>query len=134
MKALSILQPWAWLIVNGYKDAENRSWRTHFRGRFIVHAGKRWGSEQREDCARVRQQFPHIDLPSAFERGGIVGAATLVDCVDRSDSPWFVGDYGFLLANQACCPFVPWRGQLGWFEVPRSALASIEGATGAHCA
>ena len=26
MKALSIRQPWAWLIVNGYKDVENRTW------------------------------------------------------------------------------------------------------------
>ncbi len=27
MKALSIKQPWAWLICAGYKDIENRSWR-----------------------------------------------------------------------------------------------------------
>ena len=26
-KALSIRQPWAWLIVNGIKDVENRSWK-----------------------------------------------------------------------------------------------------------
>jgi hypothetical protein len=31
--ALSVRQPWAWLIVNGYKDVENRSWTTHYRGR-----------------------------------------------------------------------------------------------------
>lgn len=37
MKALSILQPWAWLIVNGNKDIENRNWHTRFRGRFLVH-------------------------------------------------------------------------------------------------
>lgn len=30
---LSIRQPWAWLIVNGYKDIENRTWPTHFRGK-----------------------------------------------------------------------------------------------------
>jgi len=33
MKALSILQPWAWLVVNGHKDIENRTWGTGFRGR-----------------------------------------------------------------------------------------------------
>jgi hypothetical protein len=32
MKALSIRQPWASLIVAGYKDIENRSWRTSYRG------------------------------------------------------------------------------------------------------
>ena len=39
MRALSIRQPWAWLIVNGHKDIENRSWRTKYRGPFLVHAG-----------------------------------------------------------------------------------------------
>ena len=40
MKALSIKQPWAWLIVNGYKDIENRTWKTNYRGTFLVHASK----------------------------------------------------------------------------------------------
>ena len=39
MKALSIKQPWAWLIVNGFKDIENRTWRTKIRGEFLIHAG-----------------------------------------------------------------------------------------------
>lgn len=38
--ALSIKQPWAWLIVHGIKDIENRHWRTKFHGRFFVHASK----------------------------------------------------------------------------------------------
>ncbi len=37
---LSIRQPWAWLIVNGYKDIENRTWSTRFRGKVLIHAGK----------------------------------------------------------------------------------------------
>jgi hypothetical protein len=40
MKALSIRQPWAWLILNAGKDIENRDWPTHFRGRFLIHASK----------------------------------------------------------------------------------------------
>jgi hypothetical protein len=28
MKALSLMQPWAWLMVNGHKDIENRNWAT----------------------------------------------------------------------------------------------------------
>ena len=32
MKALSIRQPWSWLILHGGKDIENRSWRTNVRG------------------------------------------------------------------------------------------------------
>ena len=38
MIALSIRNPWAWAIVSGLKPVENRSWVTHFRGRFAVHA------------------------------------------------------------------------------------------------
>ncbi|WP_206002040.1 ASCH domain-containing protein [Paraburkholderia aromaticivorans] len=41
MKALSIRQPWAWLIVKGHKDIENRTWSTRFRGRVLIHAGAR---------------------------------------------------------------------------------------------
>lgn len=125
MKSLSIFQPWAWLIVYGHKDIENRNWRTSFRGRFLVHAGKKWGREQREDLARVRAQFPHLTIPDTFDLGGIVGAATITDCVTRSDSRWFFGRYGFVLQDSATCPFVPYRGQLGWFDIPRDVLDTI---------
>lgn len=39
MKAISIKQPWASLIAHGIKDIENRSWRTNYRGRVLIHAG-----------------------------------------------------------------------------------------------
>ncbi len=39
MKALSVRQPWGWLIVNGYKDIENRDWNTKLRGRIWIHTG-----------------------------------------------------------------------------------------------
>ena len=38
MKALTLRPHWAWLVVNGYKDIENRSWRTRLRGRVWIHA------------------------------------------------------------------------------------------------
>ena len=38
MKALSIRQPWAWLILHGGKDIENRTWATKLRGRVLIHA------------------------------------------------------------------------------------------------
>jgi hypothetical protein len=44
MKALSIRQPWAWLILHAGKDIENRDRKPrnpalHFRGSFLIHAG-----------------------------------------------------------------------------------------------
>jgi hypothetical protein len=55
-----------------------------------------------------------------YERGGIVGYATLTDVVTHSESSWFSGEYqyGFVLTNAATLPFIPLRGQLGLFNVP----------------
>ena len=39
MKTISIKQPWASLIAHGIKDIENRSCRTNYRGRVLIHAG-----------------------------------------------------------------------------------------------
>ena len=39
LPALSVRQPWAWLIVSGLKDVENRPRRTHYRGSLLIHAG-----------------------------------------------------------------------------------------------
>jgi hypothetical protein len=126
MKALSILQPWAWLIVSGLKDIENRSWRTEFRGRFLVHAGK---SYTRADHELYRERFRvecSIILPPRFEelaRGAIVGQAELVDCVRQHPSKWKdPHSWGFVLANaKALTEPVLYRGQLGFFEISHAA-------------
>ena len=39
-RGLSLRQPWAWLVVNGLKDLENRRWNTRFRGTFLIHAAQ----------------------------------------------------------------------------------------------
>ena len=39
MKALSINQPFGWAIAEGFKDIENRSWATNYRGEFYIHVG-----------------------------------------------------------------------------------------------
>lgn len=114
MKALSIKQPWAWLIVNGYKDIENRGWPTRLRGRVLIHAGK---VIDREGIKWVQVYHPEIKLPQTFNLGGIVGEAEIVDCVEDSPSPWFFGTFGFVMKNAKPLPFRPYPGQLGFFEV-----------------
>lgn len=115
MKALSIQQPWAWLIVNGHKDIENRNWWTNQRGVILIHAGKKLDEE---GLAWVRRNFPMLKINTdALMRGGIVGRANIVDCVKQSDSPWFIGRYGFVLQHAWPLEFEPCRGQLGFFEV-----------------
>src|SRR5256885_16745865 len=102
-RALSIRQPWAWLVVSGHKDIENRTWPTKFRGKILVHASSHRVTRAEYDyflnvCRRQRiAGFPRLDR---FKTGGIVGSVEIVDCVTSSRSPWFEkGEYGFVLKN-----------------------------------
>ena len=52
MKALTIKEPWASLIVQGFKKYEFRSWKTNYRGKILIHAGL-----TREDVDRFKD-FP----------------------------------------------------------------------------
>ncbi|MDD2794393.1 ASCH domain-containing protein [Acidocella sp.] len=113
--ALSIRQPWAWLIVNGHKDLENRDWPTKFRGRVLIHTGKKYDDGFTTDARGWPWAF--IDPPQHFDLGGIIGEAEIVDCITASSSPWFQGPYAFVLRNAKPLPFVPYRGKLGFFEV-----------------
>ncbi|MDR7109249.1 ASCH domain-containing protein [Pseudomonas frederiksbergensis] len=119
MKALSIRQPWAWLIVHGGKDVENRSWHTKHRGRFLIHAAQ--GMTRNEFtqallfCSERGLPMPDRD---DMQRGGIIGSVELVDSVDHSDSPWYMGEKGFVLRDPKPLPFAPLKGRLNFFEVP----------------
>lgn len=123
LPALSIRQPWATTILNG-KDIENREWSTRFRGRFLIHAGKSLANEDVEAWRIFCQGFiPEERMAWARDmklgqlpRGGIIGVAELVDCVEASASPWFTGQFGFVLRNVQAVPFASCRGMLGFFH------------------
>ena len=105
MKVLSIQQPHADEILFHGKDVENRTWAlpAHMKGQRIkIHAGKR---------ARAGYDGPKERL------GAILGEITIVDCVTESSSPWFEGDYGFVLAGpKAYGSPIPAKGRLGFFD------------------
>lgn len=120
MKALSIRQPWAWLILHAGKDIENRNWPTLVRGEILIHASKGMTRNEYLDAydfalhVNPALKIPHFeDLP----RGGIVGSAVISDCVKQSVSPWFFGKYGYVLHGATPVDFFPLRGRLGFFEV-----------------
>ena len=117
--ALSIRQPWAWLIIHGGKDIENRSWHTKFRGRFLVHAAKGMTKQECLHAANYAQALG-VNVPPTNEllRGGIIGSVELIDCVNSHDSAWYMGEKGFVLRNPEPHPFLPIKGQLGFFELP----------------
>jgi hypothetical protein len=113
IRALSIKQPYPHHIFHDGKDVENRDWPTRGRGWFLVHAGKK----DDEDRELIREK----NMPL----GGIVGAARIVDCVTEMDSPWFFGDYGFVLKDALPLPLVPCKGQLGFFSLERPVLDAV---------
>lgn len=115
MKILSIRQPWAYLITRGSKDIENRSWRTNYRGPFLVHSSR---------IVDGKGCLDHGLDPSKLQIGGVVGTAEIVDCVQEHQSDWFVGPYGFVLKNRRSLPFVEWRGALGLRDVPKTTAKS----------
>lgn len=124
MKALSIRQPWAWLIVNGYKDIENRSWRTNYRGPVLIHASSRKPTKTEVFEARKILLQSHglsvaASMPSVehFKLGGVIGVASITGwCVEDQMSPWFTGPIGLKLAKARPLPFKPMKGQLSFFE------------------
>ena len=128
--ALSILQPWAWLIVNGHKPVENREWRGRHRGPLLIHAGKGIDRDAYEFIQAMLPDDVVVPGPGAIERGGIVGQARMVDCVTAHPSQWFFGPYGFVLADAQPLPFRRCRGQLGFFDVDYESL-DVAGASAA---
>jgi hypothetical protein len=129
--ALSIRQPWAWLIGHGHKDIENRDWSTPFRGQLLVHAGltrtRAYYDQITEELGNASMLptgglSPYEDLP----RGGLVGWTRIIDCVEHSASKWKQeGSFGFVLRNSRPIAFVPWKGQLRFFNVSQQALEAI---------
>lgn len=119
MKALSIRQPYAWLIAQGIKPIENRSWATKFRGNFLIHTGQQPPTSRdylaaKEICESIGIVLPKIN---EFEKGGIVGYAKLIDSVTSHDSPFFFGPNGFVLKGAKPCKLISCKGQLSFFNL-----------------
>jgi hypothetical protein len=127
MKVIVIRQPWAWLIVNGFKDIENRSWRTHYRGALLIQASAGLPAKRKFQEIRLFALERGVELPKEFERGGIVGMVHLEHCVTSSPSKWFEGPIGWVLSNAKRLPFIPLKGRLGLFDPPREVLDQLVG-------
>ena len=72
MKVLSIKNPWATLIVDGYKKYEFRSWKTNYRGKILIHSSL--GIEK-----DMLERFKDYNLECI--NGYIIGEAILIDCI-----------------------------------------------------
>ncbi len=83
MKAITVLQPWAWLLVSGKKRCETRSWKTNYRGEILIHAGKKdmTGTMMRETLFEARCMKRAGVSRAEIVTGAIIGKANLVNCV-----------------------------------------------------
>lgn len=124
MKALSIRQPWAWFIVNGHKDIENRTWwppQALLGQRFLVHAGQtRLTKDDYEEFLKIVKLFKIKDYPKSpddFDYGALVGSAVLDSAIEDSDSPWAgEGQIHYVLRDVNKSVPVPAKGQLKFFD------------------
>ena len=122
MKAISIRQPWAWLIIEGHKPIENRTWPTNFRGDIQIHAAKGCTVQEYTDAVEFVRSFnptlaAGIPPLHQLDKGGIIGLVRITDCVRKHPSPFFVGPWGFVMDKPYPLPFRPMRGMLGIFNV-----------------
>ena len=117
MKALSLKQPFAELILQGKKKIELRKWNTKFRGEFLIHASKKPDLE-------AMKKFGFKELPCGF----ILGKANLVEVkkyknkiehrkdkeLHLADDSW--GEYGFILKDVKRLKPIPCNGKLGFWD------------------
>jgi hypothetical protein len=119
MKALSVKQPWAHLLVHGLKTIEVRSWSTNYRGRLTIHA-----SRNVDELAAQRTGL--AGLPT----GVILGSVELVSVEEFTPESWLlladehlsVGCYNSpLYAWRVANPLpladpIPFPGKMGLFD------------------
>ena len=128
MKVIVIRQPWAWLIVHGFKDIENRSWTTRYRGTLLIQASANLPTKRELEEIRVFVRKRGVELPKDFETGGIVGMVKLEDCVTSHRSKWFEGPIGWVLARPKRLQFIPLKGRLGLFDPPQKIIQRLSRA------
>ncbi|MDP4039253.1 MAG: ASCH domain-containing protein [Candidatus Pacearchaeota archaeon] len=117
MKAWSLKQPWAELVVSGKKKIEIRKWNTYFRGEFFIHASKIPDKD-------AMKKFGFNDL----SHGGIIGRARLVDVKKYENDEDFrrdgnlhlatseFGSYGFILGNVRRVREIKCNGALNFWD------------------
>ena len=116
MKAISLKQPWAELILQGRKKIELRKWNTNFRGEFLIHTSK-------IPDKKNMKKFGFKELPNGF----IVGKAKLIKVKKYEDAKEFIkdkdlhlatrnwGSYGFILKNVKRIKPISAKGQLNFW-------------------
>lgn len=128
-KALSIKQPWANLIAQGYKTLEIRSWKTHYRGDIVICSSLNAASDyiKKMRLTSERGQFCKGCIPELsdfYHFGKTICVAELYDIVqftrDMEDAAWceYSPDlYAWKLRNIRILSPTSVKGKLGLFNI-----------------
>jgi len=126
--ALSVAQPWAWMIIHGGKRVENRRWATTYSGRLIIHASKSRFYLDEAEMAELRKFAPSLPTIDKLDFGAFIGHVNLVGCFNKHDGqaidPRFAqGPFCWALTDPKPLPEpIVGRGQLYLFEPPDQVL------------
>lgn len=82
MKALSMLQPWATLVVTGLIRIETRSWPTRHRGPLLIHASLGTTGRQITEHPLIKK---YINDFNDLAFGAIIGQVTVIDVLPAKD-------------------------------------------------
>ena len=105
MKVLSLLQPWATLVVTGVKKYEVRSWQTKHRGALLIHASAKKPSRRERLFFEQADYFrDYIDSMNHLPYGAIIGPVNLVD----------IHETGWLLQHMEAHRFHNWSRELAF--------------------
>ena len=129
VKALTIRQPWAELIIRGRKPFELRSWRTKYRGPLVIHAAAKVDSERAVELGLNPDKL----VTSAF-----VGVALLTDVRSftredarllkkkRGGEGWYPGLFSWVLTKpRRISSPIKAKGRLGLIPVSSAILRRI---------
>lgn len=131
MKALSMMQPYAWLFANGILTIDDRTWPTAYRGPLAIHASLSFHEPYYNFLlSHTELKLP---LPEQFDKGGFVGIAQLVDCLAPNPGPMTKLDlrrshfgapeyHGFVFERARPVALQHFRGKPGLFQVPQGYL------------
>lgn len=130
IKAWSVRQPYATLIMLGLKQIETKTKTTKFRGTVMVHASSTMGP--RERAVAIREGFD----PDALPRGVLLGSVEIVDsqrvedlkvdAVERSVGDYSAGRWGWKLQNaRPLASPVTCAGALSFWKVPAAAASKV---------
>lgn len=134
MKTLSVQQPWASLLVKGFKNVENRTFNTNHRGKLLIHATAKPASnnflmeQPMEYMTEILNDRSFGNMGLSFKEyptSAIIGWVDIVDVIAPGNecfSNWNGGEefYRWCVGEMEEFdePIVGVKGKLGIWEYP----------------